>query len=94
MSDSRFTGPLDALVRQMVEDALSAALSRIGHPTTEPARPYVDDRDLERLTPLKRVTWQQMRAAGTGPPFTRQGRRCIYAWSDVVAWLAEDHDEL
>jgi hypothetical protein len=94
VSEGRFAGPLDALVRQVVEEALTEALARIGHPTTVPAKPYVDDRDLAELTPLKRVTWQQMRAAGTGPPFTRQGRRCIYAWSDVVAWLAEDHDEL
>lgn len=51
---------------------------------------YVDDRDLARLTPIKRVTWQQMRARGTGPPWYRLGRRCIYKLADVRAWI-EDH---
>lgn len=54
-------------------------------PSQEPE--YVDDRDLERLTPIKRVTWQLYRARGTGPKFYRVGRRCVYRWAEVRAWL-------
>lgn len=56
-------------------------------PSQEPE--YVDDRDLAQLTPIKRVTWQQMRARGTGPPWYRLGRRCIYRLADVRAWIEQ-----
>ena len=50
-------------------------------------REYVDDRDLERLTPMKRVTWQQLRARGTGPRWFKIGRRCLYRLDEVRAWI-------
>jgi hypothetical protein len=50
---------------------------------------FVDDRDLERLTPIKRVTWQHMRTRGEGPAFHRVGRRCIYKWSEVLRWIEQ-----
>lgn len=52
-----------------------------------PNREYVDDRDLSRLTPISRSQWQLYRQHGEGPPFRRIGRRCVYRWADVVAWL-------
>lgn len=51
---------------------------------------YVDDRELARRTPIRRITWQTWRRQGTGPPFYKLGRRCLYRWSEVVAWL-ESH---
>lgn len=48
---------------------------------------WVDDRTLERLTPIKRVTWQVWRSRGEGPPFYRVGRRCLYKLAEVSAWL-------
>ena len=58
-----------------------------------PASDWVDDRDLAaeggRLTPLSRVWWQQLRARGEGPRYYRVGgRRILYRWSEVQAWLA------
>lgn len=50
-------------------------------------REYVDDRDLECLTPIKRVTWQQLRARGTGPRWFKIGRRCVYRLDEVRAWI-------
>lgn len=52
---------------------------------------YVDDRDLERLTPFKRVTWQLMRAKGNGPRWFKIGRRCLYKVADVRLWI-ERHE--
>lgn len=52
-------------------------------------RKYVDDRDLERLTPISRQRWQQLRYAKAGPPWRKIGRRVIYAWADVQAWINE-----
>ena len=51
------------------------------------AERFLDDRDLERLTPIKRVTYQVMRAQGIGPKYFRIGTRCVYKWSDVVEWI-------
>jgi hypothetical protein len=51
---------------------------------------YVDDRELERRTPIRRITWQTWRRRGAGPPFYKVGRRCVYRWTEVVAWL-ESH---
>ncbi len=48
---------------------------------------YVDDRDLERLSPIRRVTWQQMRVRGTGPRWFKVGRRCLYRLDEVRAWI-------
>jgi hypothetical protein len=52
--------------------------------------PYVDDRELERRTPIRRITWQTWRRQGVGPPYYRARRRCVYRWVEVVAWL-ESH---
>lgn len=48
---------------------------------------YVDERVLAQRTPLARVTWQKMRADETGPPYYKVGRRCLYRWDEVTAWL-------
>lgn len=52
-------------------------------------RKYVDDRDLARLTPISQKRWQAMRYAGEGPPWRKLGRRVVYAWNDVVEWIAK-----
>jgi hypothetical protein len=54
---------------------------------------YVDDRDLARRTPISRSQWQSYRHKGGGPPWLRVGKRCVYKWSDVQAWL-EQHREV
>jgi len=50
-------------------------------------RKYVDDRDLAKLTPISRDQWQAMRYAKEGPPYRKIGRRVVYRWADVVAWI-------
>lgn len=65
--------------------------------TSEPkavqsTREFVDDRDLAVLTPISRGKWQALRQNGGGPLWRKVGHRCIYRWSDVVAWL-EMHPE-
>lgn len=55
---------------------------------SRPAIPeYVDDRELARRTPISRAQWQALRYQGGGPPWRKVGRRCVYAWIDVVAWI-------
>jgi hypothetical protein len=61
---------------------------RASKPGTEPV--YVDDRELAHRTPIRRITWQTWRRQGAGPPFYKVGRRCVYRWTEVVAWL-ESH---
>jgi predicted DNA-binding transcriptional regulator AlpA len=52
---------------------------------------YIDDRELERRVPaVRRATWQKMRHEGRGPAWIKIGRRCVYSWAEVVAWL-ESH---
>jgi predicted DNA-binding transcriptional regulator AlpA len=48
---------------------------------------YVDDRELAHRTSIARATWQKMRFEGRGPAVRKIGRRCLYRWSEVVAWL-------
>lgn len=52
-----------------------------------PARVYVDDRDLAVMTPISRAQWRAWRAAKEGPPWRKVGRRVVYRWSEVEAWL-------
>ncbi|KAB2897334.1 MAG: helix-turn-helix domain-containing protein [Kofleriaceae bacterium] len=54
---------------------------------TSESSEYVDDRVLAARTPISRITWQVMRQRGGGPPFSKIGRRCVYRWADVVAWI-------
>jgi hypothetical protein len=52
---------------------------------------YIDDKELERRVPaIRRATWQKMRIEGRGPGVRKIGRRCVYSWPEVVAWL-ESH---
>lgn len=66
----------------------SPALAINAAPTATPD--YVDDRTLAARTPISRVQWQVMRREGKGPAFYRIGRRCLYRWAEVTAWL-ESH---
>jgi hypothetical protein len=36
---------------------------------------------------IPRRRLQQLRQCGGGPPFLKIGRRVLYDWSDVQAWL-------
>lgn len=54
-----------------------------------PERKYVDDRDLAKLTPISRAHWQAMRSNGEGPPWRKLGRRVVYCWDEVVAWIEQ-----
>lgn len=48
---------------------------------------FVDDRQLAQRTPISRVTWQNWRVRGQGPPFYKIGKRCLYKWADVETWI-------
>lgn len=48
---------------------------------------YVDDRYLAAHTPIARITWKTWRAKGSGPPYYQLGRRCLYKWVEVLAWI-------
>ena len=61
-----------------------------GAPSNVAEPVYVDDRELARRTSIARATWQKMRHEGRGPAVRKVGRRCVYRWSEVVAWL-ESH---
>jgi hypothetical protein len=63
----------------------SQALTTGAAPAATPD--YVDDRTLAVRTPISRVQWQVMRREGKGPAFYRIGRRCVYRWAEVMAWL-------
>ena len=34
-------------------------------------------------------TLERMRNCGSGPPFAKAGKKILYRWSDVEAWLEE-----
>ena len=49
---------------------------------------FVDDRELAKRTPYSRVSWQQFRRDGKGPRYYQpSGRRVLYNWAEVVAWI-------
>jgi predicted DNA-binding transcriptional regulator AlpA len=54
---------------------------------TNAAAEYIDDRQLEARTSITRATWQIWRSKGTGPAYHKVGRRCLYQWAEVKAWL-------
>ena len=52
-----------------------------------PASGYVDDRFLAANTPISRVWFQHARLRGEGPPSYKFGKRVLYKWTEVIAWL-------
>lgn len=54
---------------------------------------YVDDRTLAARTPIARITWQTWRSRGKGPPYYQIGRRCLYKWHEVQAWIESQRTE-
>ena len=52
-------------------------------------RRLMSERDVAEATghciPIRRL--QQLRQRGGGPPFLKIGRRVLYDWLDVTAWL-------
>jgi hypothetical protein len=72
--------------RGITRKAESTGESSDGDPP--PPAEYLDDRELARRTPIKRITWQVWRTKGEGPVFYKVGRRCLYRWSEVEAWIS------
>jgi hypothetical protein len=49
---------------------------------------WMNQQTLASITPISERTWERMRGEGTGPPFTKAGRKVLYRWGDVEDWLA------
>ena len=50
--------------------------------------PFIDEKELSRLTGIKPATWAKWRASGEGPPYFKLGRLCRYRLSAVEQWLS------
>ncbi len=49
---------------------------------------YITDREVARLSGFSRAFFQQLRRKGGGPPFYRPGgRKIVYLWPEVEAWI-------
>ena len=48
---------------------------------------YIDTERLAALTGIAASTWSKRRLTGDSPPFRKVGRRVLYHWADVEAWL-------
>jgi len=48
---------------------------------------FLDTRALAAQTGIAASTLAKLRLTGTGPVYRSIGRRVIYRWSDVEAWL-------
>ena len=47
----------------------------------------IDDKVVAQITGLAIGTIRNKRSDGTGPPFYRVGRRCVYRLSEVLSWM-------
>jgi hypothetical protein len=54
---------------------------------TPQAQRYLTQAHLSKLLNLSPRTLERMRAEGTGPRFIKAGRRVLYQWEHVEAWL-------
>lgn len=57
-----------------------------------PESGLVDDRFLGEHTPHSRSWYQHARINGDGPPSYRLGKKIVYKWREVVAWLESQLD--
>jgi predicted DNA-binding transcriptional regulator AlpA len=49
---------------------------------------YLTVRQLEARSNISASTWNKRRLSGDSPPFLKIGKKVLYRWSDVEAWLA------
>lgn len=54
---------------------------------TEPKTDFLDTHQLALRTGIAASTWNKRRLSGDSPPHVKIGRRVLYRWSDVEAWL-------
>jgi prophage regulatory protein len=55
---------------------------------------YLDSLDLEELTGTKASTWRYWASIGEGPPSFKLGRRRVWRRSTVLAWIAEQEQQV
>jgi hypothetical protein len=48
---------------------------------------YLSAEGVSHLTPFSKKALEIKRARGGGPHWSRVGRRIVYRWADVVAWI-------
>lgn len=54
--------------------------------TTEDETYFINDVQASKRLGVSRITMQNWRARGEGPPFYKISRRVIYDWNEVEAW--------
>jgi len=47
----------------------------------------IDEKEVALVIGLALGTIRNKRGDGTGPPYYRVGRRCVYRLSDVLSWM-------
>lgn len=47
----------------------------------------IDEKAVAQITGLALGTIRNKRGDGTGPPFYRVGRRCVYRLTEVLSWM-------
>ena len=47
----------------------------------------IDEKAVALVTGLALGTIRNKRGEGTGPPYYRVGRRCVYRLTDVLSWM-------
>lgn len=67
----------------MVGDSTAGAWGRIVASVGD----YMTEREVVERTTLSQRTLQRYRSAGGGPTWSRLGRRVVYRWADVEAWI-------
>jgi predicted DNA-binding transcriptional regulator AlpA len=56
-------------------------------PEPDPSAVYLSEREVARRTSLSTAWLQERRSLGGGPPWSRCGKRVVYKWSEVEAWI-------
>lgn len=51
---------------------------------------YLTETEVARRTTLSPRKLQHYRRDGGGPAFSKLGKRVVYLWSDVAAWIASN----
>jgi predicted DNA-binding transcriptional regulator AlpA len=55
----------------------------------EQSSEFPDANRLEKATGIKASTWRYWAHIGFGPPSFKLGRRRVWRWADVLAWIAD-----
>lgn len=87
MTPGVFESGLRELLVELVREEIERVREELATPATPPPSDTMNSNEVAAYLRLSRITLENNRSLGKGPPYERAGRRIIYRRSMLDEWL-------